>query len=148
MNIKAFTPEQLYDSLTAVLGEPGGNARQRPNAKAAANAKRRVSPRDGFVNFFGTDDNPKATEYEAGIPQALRMMNNPFTARVSTRVARDLTKGLDRDQAIEKLYLQTLARRPTSEELKKLTSYVAKNSDGYGDILWAILNSSEFTLNH
>jgi hypothetical protein len=32
--------------------------------------------------------------------------------------------------------------------MMKLTSYVAKNSDGYGDILWAVLNSSEFTLNH
>jgi Protein of unknown function (DUF1553)/Protein of unknown function (DUF1549) len=147
MNIKAFTPEQLYDSLTAILGDPGREARNRANT--AANAKRGpVGPRDQFVAFFETSDNSKATEYDAGIPQALRLMNNPFTARNSTRAANEIARGASKEQAIEKLYLSTLARRPTSDEMKKLTDYVAKNSDGLGDILWALLNSSEFTLNH
>ena len=147
MNIKALTPEQLYDSLTAVLGEPGRDARNRQ--KPAANAKRGpVGPRDGFIAFFETGDNSKATDYDAGIPQALRLMNNPYTARNSSNVARAIARGTSAEQAIEKLYLHTLSRRPTPEEMKKLSAYVAKNSDGYGDILWALLNSSEFTLNH
>ena len=149
MNIKALTPEQLYDSLTAVLGTPGNDARAKQKGAAAANAKRGpVGPRESFVAFFETGDNSKATEYDAGIPQALRLMNNPFTARNSSNVARALTKGLSGSQAIERLYLNAFARRPTSEEMKKMTAYVANNADGYGDILWALLNSSEFALNH
>jgi Protein of unknown function (DUF1549)/Protein of unknown function (DUF1553) len=146
MNIKAFTPEQLYDSLTTVLGPQGrGDARPRPGAAGRGGP---ASPRDQFVAFFDPGEGTKATDYDTGIPQALRLMNNPFTARNSSTVARDITKSASKEQAIEKLYLAALARRPSSEEMKKLTDYVAKNSDGHGDILWALLNSSEFTLNH
>src|SRR5262249_44973403 len=51
MNIKVFTPEQLYDSLVAVLGEPGRDARgARP---VAANQRRGpATPRDQFIAFF------------------------------------------------------------------------------------------------
>jgi hypothetical protein len=45
----------------------------------------------------------------------------------------------------------TLGRKPTAAESRKLTEYVAKATDAkgaYGDVLWALLNSSEFALNH
>jgi hypothetical protein len=149
MNIKAFTPEQLFDSLVAVLGEPEnlrGGAKKAGNAKAGP-----ATAREQFAAFFSVGEDNKATDYEEGIPQALRLMNNPFTARNSGPVARQLTQGLSERQALDKLYLTALARRPTSEEVTKLIAYVKKAdsaSSAYGDILWALLNSSEFTLNH
>ena len=46
-------------------------------------------------------------------------------------------------------FLGDLSRRPTAEESRRLTSYIQKNGDkAHGDILWALLNTSEFTLNH
>src|SRR5262249_3069598 len=148
MNIKVFTPEQLYDSLIAVIGEPTrGEAK---TGKSPANAKRGpITPRDQFISFFDPGENAKPTDYENGIPQVLRLMNHPFTARASMKAARELTQSQPSDKAIEKLYLATLSRRPTAEERGKMTQYVAKHStDGYGDILWALINSSEFSLNH
>jgi hypothetical protein len=147
MNIKVLTPEQLYDSLTAVLGEPG---RAGGMGKGAANGKGGPqTPRTQFVNFFDPGETAKATDYENGIPQALRLMNHPYTARTSLPVARELAKGESKEKAIEKLYLATLSRRPTVAETAKLTGYVGGHSaDSYGDILWALLNSSEFGLNH
>ena len=47
--------------------------------------------------------------------------------------------------------LATLSRRPTADESERLVAHVQKAGDprkGYGDIVWAVLNSSEFTLNH
>jgi hypothetical protein len=45
-----------------------------------------------------------------------------------------------------------LARRPSAKETERLTTYVnrpgATTRVAYGDILWALLNSSEFVLNH
>src|SRR5262245_12708634 len=147
MNIKVLTPEQLYDSLTAILGDPG---RAGGMGRGAANGKGGPrSPRDQFVAFFDPGENTKATDYESGIPQALRLMNHPFTARNSLPVARDLAKGESKEKAIEKLYLTALSRRPTAAETAKLTAYAGEHpSDAYGDILWALLNSSEFGLNH
>lgn len=54
-------------------------------------------------------------------------------------------------QLIEKLYLTTLSRRPTMAESEKLVNYVKKQGEArtaYSDVLWALLNSSEFRLNH
>jgi hypothetical protein len=60
-----------------------------------------------------------------------------------------MTQGESREKAIEKLYLATLSRRPTAAEMARLGEYVtAHTADAYGDILWALLNSSEFGLNH
>src|SRR5207244_4277128 len=85
VNVKSFTPEQLYDSLVAVLGEPGNNR----GGRAAAGGK--------------------------GAPRTPR------------------------------------SRRPTPAEVARLNSYIQKAGsadEASGDILWALLNSSEFTLNH
>jgi hypothetical protein len=150
MNIKAFTPEQLYDSLVSVLGEPGGKGNPARGGGAGGKGAPR-SPRDQFVAFFSTSDNAKATDYEEGIPQALRLMNHPYTSRGASTKARELTRGLAKEQAIEKLFLATVSRRPSSEETAKMLAYIAKADSAdaaYSDILWVLLNSSEFTLNH
>lgn len=149
MNVKVFTPEQLYDSLAAVLGEPNaGRNAQRP----AANPMRQpASPREQFVNFFAVGEDAKATDYDAGIPQALRLMNHPYTNRTAEAAARQLTKGQPKARAVESLYLATLSRRPTPAESARLLKHLDKAESpevGYADILWALLNSSEFTLNH
>ena len=57
------------------------------------------------------------------------------------------------DAAIERIYVKTLSRKPTDKEVKRLTDYVAQSTSTdpktvYSDILWAVLNSSEFALNH
>ena len=69
------------------------------------------------------------------------------TATVSALVTGDRPPA----ENIDRLYLTTLARRPTAAETTRLTDYVGKAAEArtaYGDILWALLNSSEFTLNH
>ncbi len=150
MNVKVLSPEQLYDSLSAILGppNPGRNnnrpATQQPNRPGA-------SVRDQFIAFFAVSEDAKATEYDAGIPQALRLMNHPFTNRNSELAARQLTKGQTKSKAIDALYLSALSRRPTPAETARLMKYLDRTDSlesGYADILWALLNSSEFTLNH
>jgi len=148
MNVKVLTPGQLYDSLEIVLGDlgrgAGGKGMQPNNQKGA-----RGGPRDQFIAFFSAGDDGKATDYESGIPQALRLMNSR-EARLAPAAAREMIKGLSQEQAIEKLYLTALSRRPTVAETKRMVEYVAKSSLGElanGDILWVLLNSSEFALN-
>jgi hypothetical protein len=150
MAIKVLTPEQLYDSLVQVVGAP--NPPTFPRRPGAAAVRfRNITPRTLFVAFFKSDENAEPTEYQAGIPQVLRMMNSPLLNNGSM-LGPVLKSDKMPQQIVEHLYLTTLSRRPTARELQLCLSLVRKHTDeprqGYGDVLWALLNSSEFTLNH
>src|SRR5207244_6278434 len=148
MAIKVNSPEQLYDSLVAVVGNPG---RETPRPRQAANqAANRAAPnaRTAFVTFFLNEDGADSTQYQAGIPQALRLMNSPQLSGGAVVLDQALQTLQTPAQIVERLYLATLSRRPTAAESQRLTSYVrthgAEARKAYRDILWALLNSSEF----
>jgi Protein of unknown function (DUF1549)/Protein of unknown function (DUF1553) len=150
--MKVLSGEQLFDSLTAVIGPVGG--KDNPMRKAGGPKGGPVGPREQFAAFFLGSDNALPTAYEAGIPQALRLMNSPLMAaarlnNVATKAA-EVTKGSSPEKAIEKLYLTALSRRPTGDETQKMKDFASKQQDqkaAYGDMLWVLLNSSEFALN-
>jgi hypothetical protein len=58
------------------------------------------------------------------------------------------------DQRLDTLFLSTLSRYPTDAERKVMLEWVAKagsdveRQQALGDVLWALLNSAEFTFNH
>ncbi len=152
MALKVLTPEQLYDALSAVAGEPGkqGPRGRRQQQKLQGKGPAGANARAAFVAFFGSDEGGDSTEYQAGIPQALRLMNGPqFTGgKLLEQAAKEKTPA----RVIEHLYLGSLARRPSPDEMKRLTAYVqahqAEGNKAYADVLWAVLNSSEFAVNH
>lgn len=145
MALKPLSPEQMFDSLQVVLGaerrDPAG--RNRP-ARLAPNA------REAFVTFFLNDDGGDPTEYQTGIPQVLRLMNSPQMNNAAA-LAGLVRASKDSGEALEKLYLTVLARRPTAEEATRVAEYLRKNSGeprtALAGVLWALVNSSEFALN-
>lgn len=148
MSLKPMSAEQLYDSLTGVLG---AGAEPKPGKQPQAAGRRpQGNARTQFVNFFRSDDTATGTDYTAGIPQALRLMNAPQLNRGGALL--DAAKSMTPEQTIERLYLGTLSRRPASNETERMVAYVQKHKGeekkAYSDILWALLNSSEFVLNH
>jgi hypothetical protein len=152
MAVKVLTPEQLYDSLTRVLGAPNRPAARQGRPAAAAARRPGAGPRAAFVAFFGVEDgNTDPTEYQAGIPQVLRLMNSPQlnnAAMLNPLLRANKAPG----QIVDHLYVATLARHPTPQERGRCVGYVSKYRgearQAYADVLWALLNSSEFTLNH
>lgn len=55
------------------------------------------------------------------------------------------------DQIIEELFLRTVSRLPTAEEVMKAKEDIAAAKDpvdGIRDLLWAMLNTREFMVNH
>jgi hypothetical protein len=151
MAIKVLSPEQLFDSLTQVAGSSGNSkARGAKGAKKVqAKGKKQGGPRAAFVAAFRLDEGADPTEYQAGIPQALRLMNSQ-QFNTSALVNGLVQSGKSPEQAIERLYLTALARHPRPAEKSKLLAHVEKVGprQAYGDIAWALLNSSEFSLNH
>jgi len=145
--IKVLSPEQLYDSLNMIVGAGGKGAA--PKNKQAA-GKGGQSQRETFVGFFSAEDGADPTEYQTGIPQVLQLMNSPRlnSSAVLTTI---LPSAKTSDEAVEKLYLTVLSRRPTKEEGERIAAFLKKSKDtrreALAGVLWALLNSSEFALN-
>jgi hypothetical protein len=146
MLIKVLTPEQLFDSLVLATGNAGNRS---PAGKPINN------PRAEFVRFFGGDGEVDPTSYSRGIPEALRLMNSgqflgPRSEAFVTKQIVDV--GAPPAQALDRLYLRILSRRPSPDESKLMLKYLeqsgAERRQLYAEIVWALLNSSEFSLNH
>ncbi len=155
MNVKMLTAEQVYDGIT-VATMPSLNTAGTIdgfNINRFGNASR-----EQFLQQFRTPTG-RLTEYQGGIPQALTLMNGSLIDGATGLSTSGLLKSLaapffTRDQRIEILYFATLAREPKPAEKELLDQYITKDMAGeelraaLSDVLWALLNSAEFTMNH
>lgn len=137
---RALTAEQLYDSLVLATGYRPGSGPSRAE----------------FLAPFDDPDSQPA-DFQASVQQALMMMNGKFlkeatdsarsatvAAVIDSKTPRPLTK------RIEDLYLVALSRKPRPAETTRLLEHAAAqgNNEALRDIFWALLNSTEFILNH
>jgi hypothetical protein len=158
MAVKGMTGEQLFDSLAAATGFQQGRVNQRPNEF--------FSPRAEFVAKFSASTE-KRTEHQTSILQALSLMNGRLTSEVTTpeemkNSAQALTLLAVMDapffdtpaKRVETLYLAALSRKPRPDELAHFVKYLERGGPdkdakkALADVFWALLNSSEFILNH
>jgi hypothetical protein len=147
--------DALWESLVGVLGNLGGprpEGGRGPGMGLAALYGFRPGLEGLFKQEFDFDPSVKADEVEGSIPQALLLMNNPtinqrIRATGTNLLARILKAYPEDDDALRMVYLKTLARKPTDGELRTCRSYLAKSrnrAEAFEDILWALLNSTEF----
>ncbi|MSR32411.1 MAG: DUF1553 domain-containing protein [Gemmataceae bacterium] len=150
MPVRNLSPEQLFDSISTLVGK--GNRPSKAEMKKQKQVKGALlrGPRAQFVAFFQPAEGVSQLSYETGIPQVLRLMNSPQMNQTQA-FTRLMGKDMPPAAAMEKLFLATLSRKPTPEETEKMNAFLAKAGDsrtGLSDILWVLMNSSEFTLNH
>lgn len=156
MNVKALTPDMLYDSLCNALNAKEINVatgRQPTSGKQKGTVKG-GAPRERFVKFFGTrDENAALTDYTDGIPQILAMLNTKQLNDGGGTVDAIVKGKMPEAKAVETLFLATLSRRPTGDETMLMTKYLSERAkqtpaERYAGMLWILINTSEFTLNH
>ena len=154
MNVKMLTAEQVYDCITVATMPGSGTA----NAATGLVDRFGNSSREAFLRDFRTPSG-RSTEYQGGIPQSLTLMNGALVDGATGLQSSGLLKSLEapffsRDQRIEILYFATLARSPKPSEKELLQQYITEETKGaelreaLSDVLWALLNSAEFTMNH
>lgn len=153
MNLKTLSAEQLYDCIAIAT-----HREMKPLGEQTMGLDRLGSDaRAQFIAQFQTTGS--AIDYQAGIPQALTMMNGVLisdaTDLARTGVLTSLSAPFFSDeQRIETLYLATLSRSPRPEEISALQALRGQTKDPafskafWADLYWALLNSPEFTFNH
>ena len=111
------------------------------------------------MKIFGRPDREKTCDCERSnqpsVAQALYLINDQeVLAKLDDRNGKlnQLLKSVKDDRAlITELYLSTLSRFPSKQELKWQLDYVAKadsRSEGMKDVLWSLLNVREFVFIH
>jgi hypothetical protein len=141
--------DQLFDNLLHVLeaSEPAGFGGGRGGLYGASRG-----PRGQFNTAFGYDPSQRRDEIAGSIPQALAMMNSPMISGAlrgtgRTMLARLLAEIKDDKALVQELYLKALAREPSQSELTTCLLFVKQvgnRTEAFEDILWGLVNSTEF----
>ena len=142
--------DQIYNELIAILGEGLVPRNRGGNSPAERFANR--GGRNGFAQLFGFDPSTPQADILGNVPQALFLMNQQGVngaIRTSgrTRLANLLSQNKDDRDALSELYLLVLSREPSKTEVELNLAYltsVGNRNEAFEDILWSLLNSSEF----
>ncbi|MEX0715840.1 MAG: DUF1549 domain-containing protein [Planctomycetaceae bacterium] len=148
--------DAIYSALERALDF--GRPQQRPLGRGRGNpammARRGgfASPRAQFEQLFGFDPSTPQDEVLGTVPQALFLMNSPavnnqIRATGNTPLATILRDNRDDEAALRAVYLRVLARAPSETETKACLDYVAEvgsRGEAFEDVMWSLVNSSEF----
>lgn len=153
----AVTPTRLradlvFNSLFQVLGiDEEAVGRGRGPMMGGPRAYQR-SPRFMFDFVFGVDPSVPKDDITGNVPQSLYLMNSnalkgALSASNNTRLGKILRENRNDLDALSELYLLVLAREPSKHEVEICQIYikeVGQRGEAYEDLMWSLLNSSEF----
>jgi len=158
--VRRLMAEVVVDVLDAALGvgENFGDGIP-PGARAIEIAPNRV--RDPHLaTIFRIFGRPARTlscdcerSQEPAVPQTLFLMSDPaLLAKIEKgRLKSLLDEGKSVEAVVEELFLNTLSRFPNDKERHAAAEHIAATADkkkAYVDVIWALLNTREFILNH
>jgi hypothetical protein len=149
-SVRPLSAEQLFASLlTATELEAVGNRGFRQTVRQRKEAALRE-----YELVFLDDEMASADEFSGSVSQALLLLNGGVTnhaaiARSGSALDRITASSKQLEPRIEALWLTVYARKPTPAELELARAAIGDGRlDGWEDLLFAMLYSSEFTTNH
>jgi hypothetical protein len=149
---KRLRADQLFNAITKVLGIEGVDPKESEGPMPGGKKRPLRNPRAQFAFLFGYDPSTSPDDLTGNVPQALfmmnsRLINNLIHAQGKTRLATILDKYPDNKDAVREVYVLTLAREPSDKEEKVCLNYVkdvGNRHEGFEDVMWSLMNSSEF----
>jgi hypothetical protein len=122
--------------------------------RTAYATQRRTPEQSPFLAAFGQPkrESPCACERadEPTVDQALQLLNGPLVADRVRASATALAKLADAE-LVERVWLAAFARQPTATERTKALDHLKKGADradAVRDLVWAVVNTREFLLQH
>ncbi len=162
--MKRLRADVLMDSVVAATGVERGLSRFPQGTKAinfyprVAGDTNRAMFGDDFFETFGRSGRDTvacaATREDPTLSQVLHLtVGELVNPRVTFRnKLRDLVNTMESPEALlNTLFIRVLSRKPTSDEINGLLEMIGedtKNAEIYADIVWSLLNSTEFSFNY
>lgn len=154
---RRLTAEVLLDAINQAAGTTEPFEKLPPGTRAISLPDPAVQ--SYFLDVFGRPLRVSACACERpermDLRQVLRLANSETLHAKITAPAGRLTLMLAADRSdreiVEELYLATVSRMPTDEEVATASGYIAaapSRNMGCEDLLWALLNLPEFLFNH
>lgn len=151
---RRLSGEVLLDAISAITGQPE-KLTGLPGDGRAMRQWNHLLPSD-FLDAFGRPDSSAAPpcERETGgsVVQALHLMNSDSLQRKLAAKSPWLDALLAKppSAAVEEIYLRLFSRKPEDNERRITLAHLGEKPDRprYEDLLWSLLNSAEFVLNH
>jgi hypothetical protein len=145
--VRGLSAEQLFDSIAEATGYV-------PPPEPAGRVFGPAGPRARFLaKFPSAPDTP--TDAQTSIQQALYLMNGQLSAEAvspdRSKTLATIAAGSSVGDQVEQLFLVVLSRPPTAAERKRMIEYVEQKEErrqALADVFWALLNSTEFAVNH
>ena len=135
-------------------GEPEKDSKEAPAIIKARQARklaeRGIDDLRGKLAQFEKSGNTKRIEAmkQAIAAQEAKLANTPAAAEPDQKPE---VAAIDTVSIIRQAYLRSLSRYPTDSEVARATKYYEETEDvarGTKDLLWALINTKEFIVNH
>ncbi len=149
--------EPLLDAVSQVTGVPENF----PGYPLGVRAIQLPDPglNSYFLSLFGRSERVTACACERGgevtMPQLLHLQNSDRLLQkfrsAEGRLAALIKSQKSDDEIVEELFLAALGRRPRADEKQVLAAQQGKGDpreEVMADVLWALVNSKEFSFNH
>jgi len=119
------------------------------------NEPRRSNDALSFMTVFGRGNRfDTLRSSDSSVLGSLSLMNSTFVTNKianqgSSSVARLLQMQISDDELLDRLFLQTLSRKPTAAERQAATARRGKSRTEWAeDLQWALLNKLDFLFNY
>jgi hypothetical protein len=163
--VRRLDAEEVHDAITTATGIIPSYTLNRSNLPAVQFAMQFPDTKEPqsnnavaqFLNSFGRGDrdtNPR--RFDGSVLQGLNMMNNTFiTTRIhqnnqGSRVQTLLAQNADVPTIIRQLFLNTLSRPPSTDEVSQLTPMFQQQGTRAAaeNLQWVLLNKIDFIFNY
>jgi hypothetical protein len=147
--------EQVFEALQRALGFDENDKKIPAPAPGSGPAvQRHTGLRNMVYQSFKHDPSMPAREVQGTIPEALLMMNSALiqvaiSAEGKTLLGDLLAQGKTDEEIVGALYQRVFSRKPSAQERDACSRYIAKvgnRKEALEDVLWALVNSTEFLI--
>lgn len=142
--------------FTSKSPDTADRARQAAKAKQRAALAKRIKPLQQQLKKLSGETDPASQKKIARLQGQLKSLRRKVASLNATdaQPGGDNTESkssIDVTSAVEDAWLRTLSRRPNESELQTAVEFVSEAKsqlDGLRDVMWALLNTKEFIVNH